>query len=136
MSAQYILLIINLFHNKSMQYHEFIVFCFTIWIKSESNHPFSTPTDYWTCTWFVAHICWHDSGIIILWKKETIFKFLQQKIDRNTNGFNSRSNYFSLKNKIKPVLSSQYTVGAPVCSAKASMYLQITFFSLQICTCI
>ena len=38
--------------------------------------------------------------------------------------------------EIQILLSSQYTIGASEWSAKDSMYLWITFSSLQICTCI
>ena len=42
-------LIIRLVHRKFMLFHELIVFCIAGWIESESSHPFSTPTDNWTC---------------------------------------------------------------------------------------
>ena len=74
--AQYILSIIHLFHNKFMWSYELIVFYLASWIESESSHPFSTPTGYLTWTWFGAHICRHDTGLLIFWKKETIVKLI------------------------------------------------------------
>ena len=52
--------------------HELIVFCITGWIESEPSHPFSSPTDNWTWTWFCTHICRHETIIFIFWNKKTI----------------------------------------------------------------
>ena len=73
-----------------MYYHELIVFCITGWIEYESSHPFSTPSDNCTWTWFGTNVFWHDTRLIIFWNKNTIVKLLLYKKDSNVNVLNSR----------------------------------------------
>ena len=107
--------------------------CITGWIESESSHPFITPTNNWTCTWFGAHIFWHDTRLLMIWNKETIINFFLYKIDSNANLFNYSSDYFILNNRDTNcvVLPMYYSTSvAPVCIYRSSVYLCISLFLL------
>ena len=101
------------------------------WIESEPCHPFSTTTDNWTWTWFGAHIFHNDIRLLIFWNKKTTVKLFLYKPESNVNVFKSRSKYFSFNGINKLVLYYQCTVGAPVWSAKACMYLPIELVLLK-----
>ena len=112
------------------------MFCITGWIESEAIHPFITPTKNWILTWFGAHLCRHDTRLLIFWNKSTIVKLFFYKRDRNVNVFTSRGVTFLYQTKeVKMMLSSQFTVGAPVWSAKFSMYLRTALVFLTALSC-
>ena len=75
------------------------MFCITGWIESEPSNTFNNPTDDWNWTWFGAHICRHETRLLIFWNKKTIFKQFLQKTDRNVNLFNYRSKSFSFNSR-------------------------------------
>ena len=106
------------------------MFCITGWIESESSHPFGTPADNWTWTWFGVHICRQDIRLIIFWNIETIVKISCRKQTGISVCLTLGVTILDSTTEIKIVLYYQCTVVVPVWSDKASVYLHITLVLL------
>ena len=106
------------------------MFCVTGWEESEPSNPFSTLTDNWTWKWFGEYIFWNETRLIIFWGKITLSKVSCRKKTGMSMCLTLGVNILALTKEIQLVLTSQCTVGTPVLSDKASMYLWIDLYSL------